>query len=30
MAVEQDPYIITIQKAIPTINDRLCIMTGII
>jgi hypothetical protein len=30
IAVEQDPYIIIIQKAIPAVNDRLRIMTGII
>ena len=30
MAVEQDPHTITIQKAIPAVNDRLRTMIGII
>ena len=30
VAVEQDPYTIAIQKAIPAVNDRLYIMTGVI
>jgi hypothetical protein len=30
MVVEQDPYIIVIQKAIPAVNDRLYTMIGII
>ena len=30
ISVEQDPYTIAIQKAISAVNDRLCIMTGII
>jgi hypothetical protein len=30
MAVEQDPYIIAIQKAILAVNNRLYIIIGII
>jgi hypothetical protein len=30
MAVEQDLYIIIIQKAIPAVNDRLYTIIGII
>ena len=30
VAVEQDPHAIAIQKAIPAVNDRLRIMTGVI
>lgn len=30
LAVEQDPHTVAIQKAIPTVNDRLRTMTGVI